>query len=878
MIGRTLAHYEVTAKIGEGGMGEVYRARDTKLDRDVALKILPRELSGDRERSARFEREARTLASLQHANIASIYGYENIDGVRFLAMELVEGEDLAERLERGALSMDEALGFALQIAVGLEAAHERNIVHRDLKPANVKVGADGIVKILDFGLARAYTGDPDDGSDPALSPTITAAMTQAGTILGTAAYMSPEQARGRAVDKRSDIWAFGVMVYEMLTGSRLYDGETTTDILGAIVLSRPDIELLPKKVPARVKAMLARCLTPELPDRLRDIGEARIVLSNPGAPAATEGTQPIPAGSNRLWMMACVVTTVLAAALGFAWWTADAPTATVIQASINVPEDHAIVATGLRGGSLRVSPDGESIVFVAQQAGRQQIWIRALSEREGHPVQGTDGGHRPFWSPDSRSIGFFVDGNLRRVSVSGGAPLTIAPASNGRGGVWLENGQIVFAPGPNSALFAVSAGGGQPRAVTEPGPRSHREPRWLPVDGHFLYLDNVGGGEWLMCIGNTDGAPQIELGRSNGGVEYASGRILYLQGRTLVAHPLDLGSKQLTGEPSPLAERVIRDPNFGIGVFSVAQNGILCYQAGTTSGGQLVWMDREGNEIGVQGERAEYDEVALSDDGSTIATIINDSDGKSDVWLIDVERDTQRRFTFTADDAALRRAEVKWSGDGEFLVYSVETDSNTTIGMKRTDGGSPEEMLLEAEGWNIWPYDVSADSEWVLFGLQNESGNEDLWIVPTSGEGDQRPLFETPFDEWPGSISPDQRWLAVDSDETGRREIYVIPFPDGGGRWQVSRDGGRFPRWNGAGDELYYIDMDGALMAVSVEPAGGVFRATEPEVLFRANLYAGSFGVYDVHPSGERFLILEQSAQYAPISLFANWEGALEGR
>jgi len=309
MIGRTLAHYEVTAKIGEGGMGEVYRARDTKLDRDVALKILPRELSGDRERSARFEREARTLASLQHANIASIYGYEDVDGIRFLAMELVEGEDLAERLERGALSMDEALGFALQIAVGLEAAHERNIVHRDLKPANVKVGPDGIVKILDFGLARAYTGDPDDGSNPALSPTITAAMTQAGTILGTAAYMSPEQARGRAVDKRSDIWAFGVMVYEMLTGSRLYDGETTTDILGAIVLSRPDIERLPKKVPARVKAMLTRCLTPELPDRLRDIGEARIVLSNPGAPA-TAGAQPIAAGSNRRWMVASLVTTV----------------------------------------------------------------------------------------------------------------------------------------------------------------------------------------------------------------------------------------------------------------------------------------------------------------------------------------------------------------------------------------------------------------------------------------------------------------------------------------------------------------------------------------------------------------------------------------
>jgi len=877
LIGKTLAQYEITAKVGEGGMGEVYRARDTKLDRDVALKILPREFSGDRERSARFEREARTLASLQHANIASIYDYQEVDGVRFLAMELVEGEDLSERLERGALSIDEALGLALQIAVGLEAAHERNIVHRDLKPANVKVSPDGTVKILDFGLARAYSGDPDDEANPALSPTITAAMTQAGTILGTAAYMSPEQARGRAVDKRSDIWAFGVMLYEMLTGTRLYSGETMTDILGAIVHSSPDLQLLPAKVPPRTKMMLGRCLTPELPDRLRDIGEARIVLSDPGAPVAV-GVRPTAQRSNRRWIVACSVLAVLVAALGFAWWAKDAPSARVIQATIDIPEDHAVVATGLRGGSLRVSPDGQSIAFVSQHEGRQQIWIRRLSEREGHPVQGTGGGHRPFWSPDGRSIGFFADGNLRRVSVAGGAPLTIAAASNGRGGAWLENGQIVFAPGPNSALFAVPAGGGQPRQVTDPGIRSHREPRWLPVDGHFLYLDNVGGSEWLMCVGNTEGGPKIELARSGGGVEYASGRLLYLQGRTLVAQPFDLGSMKLTGEPSPLAERIIRDTNFGIGVFSVADGGVLCYQSGSGSGGQLVWLDRQGIEIGVLGERADYDEIALSDDGRTIAAAITDIGGSSDLWLIDVERDTKRRFTFTADNAALRRSEVKWSGNGEFLVYSVESDSGTALGKKRTDGSSAEEILLTLPGSSIWPYDVSFDNEWVLFGLQSPGGDEDLWIVPSSGEGEPVALFETPFDEWPGAISPDGRWLAVDSDETGRREIYVIPFPAGGGRWQVSREGGRFPRWNAAGDELYYVGLDGTVMAASVDPAGGVFRTSEPEVLFRASLYSGAYGAYDVDPSGERFLILEQAAQTAPISLFTNWEQALDVR
>jgi Tol biopolymer transport system component len=877
LIGKTLAHYEITAKIGEGGMGEVYRARDAKLDRDVALKILPREMSGDRERSARFEREARTLASLQHANIASIYGYEEVEGVRFLAMELVEGEDLSERLGRGALSIDEVLQIALQIAIGLEAAHERNIVHRDLKPANVKIASDGVVKILDFGLARAYTGDPDDQSNPALSPTITAAMTQAGTILGTAAYMSPEQARGRNVDKRTDIWAFGVMVYEMLTGKRLYDGETVTDILGAIVHSQPDLDLLPPKVPARVKDLLARCLTSELPDRLRDIGEARIVLSSPGRPSAETAAAPATTGG-RTWMVVSGALAVFALAMGFMWLSAGAPEPQVIQASIAVPAEHAIVATGLRGGSLRVSPDGTAIVFLAQHEGRQQVWVRAFSEREARPVPGTEGGHRPFWSPDGRSIGFFADGYLRRVSVSGGAPLTIAPASNGRGAVWMKTGQIVFAPSPNSPLFVVPAAGGQPRQITDAGSRSHREPRWLPVEGRFLYIDNVGGGEWLMWVGSLNGDPPIELGRSGGGVEYADGRLLYLQGRTLVAQPFDLDAMKLVGEPAPLAEHIIRDPNFGIGVFSVAPGGTLCYQAGSLAGGQIVWMGRDGSRLGVQGQRAEYDEVSISPDGTTLASIINDVDGKSDIWLIDIETDARQRFTFSADDAPIRRAEVRWSPDGKFLVYALESDSSTAITMKRVDGTGGEETLLEITGENLWPYDVSSDGQWVVYGRQDDSGQEDLFIIPTSGEGESQALFRTPYDEWPGLISPNQRWIAVDSDETGRREVYVIPFPSGSGRWQVSRNGGRFPQWSADGTEMFFVSVDGSMMAATVETDGDVFRSGEPRQLFEYLASPGGLGSYDVHPSGDRFALVEQSAQFAPISLFKHWDKALEGR
>jgi Tol biopolymer transport system component/predicted Ser/Thr protein kinase len=875
VIGKKLAHYEISAKIGEGGMGEVYRARDSKLEREVALKILPRELSGDRERAARFEREARTLASLQHPNIASIYDYQEADGVRFLAMELVEGEELAERLDRGPLPVDEALRIALQIATGMEAAHESGIMHRDLKPANVKIAADGTVKILDFGLARAWSGDPGEDQNPTLSPTITAAMTQAGTILGTAAYMSPEQARGRAVDKRSDIWAFGVMLYEMLTGNRLYDGETVTDILGAIVHSRPDLDQLPPKVPGRVRELLERCLTSELPDRLRDIGEARIILSSPGGAerAVARSTR-----SNPVWIASTGVLIVVALVLAFGWFTRPGSRPTVVQAAFQIPEGHAMVSTGLRGGAPRVSPDGQSIVFLAQYEGRQQIWVRALEEREARPVPGTEGAHRPFWSPDGRSIGFFTNGQLRRIATSGGAPLTIAPASNGRGGVWLESGQIIFAPTPNSALFVVPAAGGQPRQITNPESRSHREPRWLPVEGRFLYLDNVGGGEWVMWVGSLDGDEPIQLGRSSGGVEYADGHLLFLQGRTLVAQPFDLDRMQLTGEPAPLAEHVIRDPNFGIGTFSASPGGTLCYQAGSLEGGQIVWINRDGTRLGAQGKRAEYDEVSISPDGTTLATIINDIDGKSDIWLIDIETDARRRFTFSADNEPVRRAEARWAPDGEFLVYALESDSSTAVTMKRVDGTSSEQTLFEIPGENLWPYDVSNDGQWVVFGRQMADGKEDLFIISTTGEGEARALFETPYDEWPGTISPNQRWLAVDSDETGRREVYVIPFPEGTGRWQVSRDSGRFPQWATGGDEIFFISLAGAMMVVPVDTEASVFRASEPAELFEFQGSPGGLGSYDVHPDGSRFAIVEQSAQFAPISLFLNWNKALDER
>jgi len=874
LIGKTLAHYNITSKIGAGGMGEVYRARDTKLDRDVALKILPRELSGDPERAARFEREARTLASLQHPNIASIYGYEHVDGVRFLAMELVEGEDLSERLQRGAIGVDDAVDIARQIATGLEAAHERNIIHRDLKPANVKIDREGVVKILDFGLARALADEPDPDSDISGSPTITAAMTQAGVILGTAAYMSPEQARGKRIDKRSDIWAYGVILYEMLTGSTLYSGETVTDILGAIVHSVPDVDALPAGTPQGLRRLIGRCLTPEPSDRLRDIGEARYALAH-----LDRSVAPTFAPRSRgVWMWVALVLFVVAGGLAGLLWLQPQASTRAVQASIALPDEHTLLTTGPRGGSLRVSPDGRAIAFVAQSAGRRQIWVRQLDQREGYPVQGTEGGHRPFWSPDGRSLGFFSDSSLRRVSVRGGAALTIAAAPDGRGGVWLEDGTIVFAPTPGSHLLAVPAAGGEPRRITPEEQEGHREPRWLPVADLFLYLADAGGGNWMIRVGGLDGETHAELAISSGGAEYADGKLLYLRNRTLVAQPFDAGALQLSGEPTPIAEEIVRDPDYGIGVFSAAPSEVLAYQRRGTGGASLIWSARDGSHSDEIIERGDYSSTSLSPDGKTASLVITDDRGQSDIWLVDVDRGTRRRFTFTPDSVRRSQGDAIWSPDGRTIVFFIEQDGESALYSKSTDGSGEAVKIFEHQGSNFWPYDISPDGRWIVFGLEGSDSNEDLWILPFDGEGEARPLFETPFDEWPGRFSPDGRWLAFDSDEAGRREVYVIPFDRQSGKWQISSSGGRFPRWSDDGTELFFLDPEGALMSAAVQITGDTFAFEEPVQLFQADLSAGFYGTYDVDSLRDRFLLLESVGREAPISIHLNWSTSSDAR
>jgi Tol biopolymer transport system component len=530
------------------------------------------------------------------------------------------------------------------------------------------------------------------------------------------------------------------------------------------------------------------------------------------------------------------------------------------------------------GGAMRFSPDGESLAFVAQSEGKQQIWVRTLAEREGHPVQGTEGGHRPFWSPDGKSLGFFAMGSMRRVAVSGGAPLTIAPATDGRGGCWLADGTIVYAPTPGSGLFAVPAAGGEPRPVADPGKYSHREPRLVGDGKEFLFLENRSGGVWMVCLGNLDSGVYRELTATTAGAEYAAGQLVFLRGTTLVAQPCDIGSAQLSGEAAPVAEGIVRDTDYGIGAFSISRQGDLAYQTDRGVGSQLSFFDRAGKKLGSIGEPGGYSQVALSPDDKRVVLLVDEADGDSDFWILSTENGTRQRFTFTAANAGTRRSQPVWSPDGRRLFYAIEQDGVVTIHVKQTDGGGVEEKVLEIPGRDIWPYDISRDGQWLLFGQEADDSNEDLWIHPLTGDGEPRPLFETPFDEWPGTISPDGRWLALDSDESGRREVYVIPFPDGGGKWQISRTGGRFPRWSGDGSELFFQDPEGGIIAVPMDLAGEKFAAGEPKRLFQSFMLSGSMGDFAPARAGDRLMVVEQAAQEAPISLFLNWMDALATR
>ena len=902
MIGTKLAHYTIIGELGAGGMGEVWRAEDEKLGREVALKVLPAEFAQDGQRLERFQREAKVLASLNHQNIAHLYGLESVasdtdadadsdagsSSVTFLVMELVEGEDLSDRISRGPVSPDEATKIALQVAEGLEAAHEQGIVHRDLKPANIKLKPDGTVKVLDFGLAKAWEADSTDAS-LSLSPTMTQHATAAGLILGTAAYMSPEQARGQSVDRRADIWAFGVVLWEMLTGRKLFEGETVSDVLASVLKEAPPLDALPDQTPPYLRRLVGRCLDKESKTRLRDIGEARIALSRPDDEAAGGALPDVVEASpwrRRLSWLAAAVATVAALALGALWITRAEPEPRVIRFETPPPEDGRFHLSPDNPGPVAVSPDGAMLAYSGRTTdGIIRLWVRALDEAEARALPGTENAQYPFWSPDSRRIGFFSNNKLRVIEAVGGPPLALCDATDGKGGTWNRDGVIVFAPSYNSPLHQVAEAGGESVAVTvlnaERKDNSHRHPRFLPDGNRFLYMARSasGSGEGhAVMVGSLDGGVDRLFFRAPTAVEIASGHLLFVRDQTLMARPFDTEKVEFTGDPFPIAETVALLPSGAVvGIYSVSQNGVLAYQAGDGSDGsfRLMWRDREGNELGAVGEPASYDEVHLIPGGELAVVSLEESGaGTGDVWVVDLRRDLFSRFTFEPG----YEYGLTPSPDGKTLYFSSERGGAYTI-VKKEIGGAGEGEVVFTSATEMYPSSVSPDGENLFIYRGGETTNYDIWVLPLSGDAEAFPFIETDFVEYTGMISPDGRWLAYGSDESGSPEIYVTAFPERGRKWQVSTSGGQSPRWMADGSEILYHATDGTLISVAVESRAGGLLIGEAVPLFNTGVQPFGNHFWSISDDGERALVLEtMTEQEAPnLSVVVNWLDAVGG-
>ena len=871
--GQTLSHYRLIEKIGEGGMGVVWKALDTTLDREVAIKILPEAFSTDPERLARFEREAKLLASLNHPNIAAVYSIHEADGLRFLAMELVAGEDLAARLMRGPISVDDALTIAGQIADALAAAHDSGIVHRDLKPANIQLTPNDKVKVLDFGLAKAFAPEVTPGSgDLALSPTVTSAGTLAGMVLGTAGYMSPEQTRGRPVDRRADVWAFGCVLYEMLTGRRTFDGDTVSDMIARILTAEPDPSALPATTPPGVRRVLERCLRKDPERRVRDMGDVRLELEESREATGRPDVATTSAGTrwrrSPLLVVAGVVLGLVAGAvlgvtvLGNRDRGVASPGIPTSSFEIVLPAE-APLALGSFISPLAISRDATMLAYVGFSEGVRRLFLRPMDEMESRPLPGTENAEGPFFSPDGQWIGFFADGRLQKVSVRGGAPRTVCPTNDYRGGTWGADDVIVFARSQLGPLVRVPAAGGEPQQLTALDPRepavfSHRLPSFMPDGRQVLYSGpergkNIAEAQ-LWTVNVETGATHRVL---DGGVdpEYLpSKHLLFVASNSLMAAPFDPVAMQATGDAVPVLHGIASEANTGAAHFAVAPNGTLVYLPGGVYGleGSLVWVDREGNVLSTVGEHRVYRWPGLSPDGKRLAIVVLAA-GTGNLWTADAGRGDLRQLLPHA-------VPPLFSPDGERIVYtSVYGEGSGNMFVVASDGSTSPERLSTAEELQ-WPTSWSPDGTTVAFTRETGDGKSDIMLLELSGASEPRPFLATGANELGAHISPDGRFVAYTSDDSGRYEVYVVPYPSGGGKWQISTEGGTEPMWSADGSELFFRNGP-HMMAAEVSAGETTFSATTPKKLF-TGWYEGIPGVpaisnYAVAPDGQRFLMLK---------------------
>ncbi|MDO8677103.1 MAG: protein kinase [Acidobacteriota bacterium] len=872
--GTRVGAYEVVALLGVGGMGEVYRARDTKLNRDVAIKVLLPAVANDPDRLARFSREAQVLASLNHPNIAHIHGLEESGGVTALVLELVEGEDLAQRIARGPIPLDEALPIARQIAEALEAAHDHGIIHRDLKPANIKVRADSTVKVLDFGLAKAIepgSGNRAPGSADAMnSPTLSIHATEAGIILGTAAYMSPEQARGKAVDRRADIWAFGVVLFEMLTGKRAFAGDDISDTIVSVLRDDPDWTALAPNTPTTIHRLLRRCLQKDRKRRLDSAADAVLDLDDALTAPTIDASIEKPVHRGGATWLALAATGLILGSLGAAagWAARTPPAAELLTFGINTPASRRI-------DGFALSPDGRQLAFAALDSdGQERLWIRPLATAGARLLPGTEGAYLPFWSPDSRSVAFFTVTELKRIEISGGGAQTIARRTSGAatGGTWSDQQVILFGLS-NAAIFRVAAAGGEPESVTtlQPGALAHHWPVFMPDGRHFIYLENRGPAEDGQLLWRAlDGSEERMVRKMTSKCAYSStGHLLFRLEGPIVAQRFDATRGTISGEPVQVAADTMQT---GVGTaLALSTAGVLAHRAGQSGErpAQLSWLDRAGTILGVVGRPANYWNPSLNLAGDRVAV---NTVGISDVWVLDDRRGTTSRLTFDpeADSDAI------FSPDGTSLAfYSARKPPG--IYRKAANGAGADE-LAAATGAGSYPRDWSVDGRYLAYDV-GPAGT--IWILPMDGEHKAFPYLSSPG---PGSqvsqphFSPDSRWVAYASNETSRPEIFVQNFPAAGGKFQVSVTGGTEPRWRRDGRELYFLGADGRMMAVDVETVPA-FRLGVPKPLFQTqlNMLTAPARRYGVSADGRRFLMqVPVGAEVlAPITVIVNWQTAL---
>jgi serine/threonine protein kinase/Tol biopolymer transport system component len=877
MIGETLGHYRILEQIGAGGMGVVYRATDTQLGRDVALKVLPDGFARDYERMARFKREAHLLASLNHPGIATIYGLEESGDVRAIAMELVDGPTLADCLHNGPIPLEDALPIAGQIAEALEAAHEKGIIHRDLKPANVKVTPGGKVKVLDFGLAKALF-ETSGASNIAGSPTISEIASRTGVILGTAAYMSPEQARGKPLDRRTDVWSFGCLLYEMLTGKISFGGDTVSDTIARILEREPDWHALPGKTPQGVRQVLRRCLQKDPQRRLHDIADARLeieeTLASPlsgvpeAAPSAPE-SRPVWWRSATLWISILIGT----AGVGFGIWTLrhTPPSAhgPLMRFSVTLPPNEQL--GGLDFPSVALSPTGTHLAYVASRGSMSRIFLHRMDNLQDEPISGTERALGPFFSPDGQWLGFFADGKLMKISIGGGAPTVLCDAPIGFGAVWGIDNTITFAPTGGSGLMQVSAAGGAPREITklnaEKGEFSHRWPDLLP-GGKTLLFTVSATGSWddaqIVAQSLETGERHVLVAGGTCPHYLPTGHLVYARGGSLMAVPFDITYQKVTGPPMVVLSKVWESIE-GAAQFSLSPLGHIVYVAGGLPGREhtLVWVDRNRVIEPLAAPGRNYSEPRLSPDCRRLAvTITQNSDN---IWIYDIPTGSFTQLTFEGNNSM-----PVWTLDGTRMAFASNKAGALNLFWKQADGSGADERLTTS-GQPQAPHSWSPNSHSLVFVEQSPTTGRDIWMLSTDGDLKSRAILQSPSNETGPALSPDGRWLAYVSDESGRNEVYVIPLmsaPGAQAKRQVSTDGGTEPLWSRDGNEIFY--RVGNKMMVSRTKTTPNFQAGLPQLLFEGAYDKGreSRPAYDVTADGRRFLMVRTNdSESAPTGL-----------